>query len=108
MQVMKSCSKQSKIFLTAMVHDYYKTGLGEATFEKLAMTVSNLCTSNGEEFPGYDALLKVGCRLGECRIILCESGAKHRLQKLQLNVPSDDVSFALKDSKDIPWLAKYL
>ncbi|XP_016899376.1 origin of replication complex subunit 1B-like [Cucumis melo] len=107
-QVMKSCSKQSKIFLTAMVHDYYKTGLGEATFEKLAMTFSNLCTSNGEEFPGYDALLKVGCRLGESRIILCESGAKHRLQKLQLNVPSDDVSFALKDSKDIPWLAKYL
>lgn len=107
-QVMKSCSKQSKIFLTAMVHELYKTGMGEATFEKLAMTVSYLCTSNGEEFPGYDALLKVGCRLGECRIILCESGAKHRLQKLQLNFPSDDVSFALKDSKDIPWLAKYL
>lgn len=27
------------------------------------------------------------CKLGECRIILCESGAKHRLQKLQLNFP---------------------
>lgn len=107
-QVMKSCSKQSKIFLTAMVHELYKTGMGEATFEKLAMTVSYLCTSNGEEFPGYDALLKVGCRLGECRIILCESGSKHRLQKLQLNFPNDDVSFALKDSKDLPWLAKYL
>lgn len=27
------------------------------------------------------------CKLGECRIILCEAGAKHRLQKLQLNFP---------------------
>lgn len=107
-QVMKSSSKLSKIFLTSMVHELYKTGMGETTFEKLTMTVSCLCTSNGEAFPGYDTLLKVGCKLGECRIILCESGAKHRLQKLQLNFPSDDVAFALKDSKELPWLAKYL
>ncbi|XVF69646.1 hypothetical protein PTKIN_Ptkin11bG0098400 [Pterospermum kingtungense] len=107
-QVMKSCSKLSKIFLTAMVYELYKTGMGETTFEKLAMTVSCLCTSNGEAFPGWDTLLKVGCKLGECRIILCEPGDRHRLQKLQLNFPSDDVAFALKDSKDLPWLAKYL
>ncbi|XP_062004255.1 origin of replication complex subunit 1A-like [Rosa rugosa] len=107
-QVMKTCSKLGKIYLTAMVYELYKTGMGETTFEKLAMTVYNLCTSNGEAFPGHDTLLKVGCKLGECRIILCESGAKHRLQKLQLNFPSDDVAFALKESKELPWLAKYL
>ncbi|GMQ00763.1 hypothetical protein CsSME_00047699 [Camellia sinensis var. sinensis] len=107
-QVMKTCSKLCKIFLAAMVHELYKTGMGETTFEKLAMTVSCLCTSNGEAFPGWDTLLKVGCKLGECRIILCEAGSKHRLQKLQLNFPSDDVAFALKDSKELPWLAKYL
>ncbi|GKV22250.1 hypothetical protein SLEP1_g32132 [Rubroshorea leprosula] len=107
-QVMKSCSKLSKIFLTAMVYELYKTGMGEITFEKLATTVSCICSSNGEAFPGWDTLLKVGCKLGECRIILCEPGAMHRLQKLQLNFPSDDVAFALKDSKDLPWLAKYL
>ncbi|KAL1345252.1 hypothetical protein HN51_019025 [Arachis hypogaea] len=107
-QVIKSCSRLSKIFLTAMVHELYKTGMGETTFEKLAMTVSCLCTSNGEVCPGYDVLLQVGCKLGECRIILCEAGAKHRLQKLQLNFPSDDVAFALRDCKDLPWLSKYL
>ncbi|GFY98911.1 origin of replication complex 1B [Actinidia rufa] len=89
-QVMKSCSKLSKIFLTAMVHELYKTGMGEITFEKLATTVSCLCTSNGEACPGWDTLLKVGCKLGECRIILCEAGARHRLQKLQLNFPRSD------------------
>ncbi|KAL6228300.1 hypothetical protein ACLB2K_002251 [Fragaria x ananassa] len=86
-QVMKTCSKLSKIYLTAMVYELYKTGMGEITFEKLEMTVYNLCTSNGEAFPGHDTLLKVGCKLGECRFILCESGVKHRLQKLQLNFP---------------------
>ncbi|XAR60383.1 hypothetical protein NMG60_11033733 [Bertholletia excelsa] len=107
-QIMKSCSKFSKIFLAALVHELYKTGMSETTFEKLAITVSCLCTTNRETFPGWDALLKVGCKLGECRIILCEPGARHRLQKLQLNFPSDDVAFALKDSKEIPWVAKYL
>ncbi|KAF8403830.1 hypothetical protein HHK36_011936 [Tetracentron sinense] len=107
-QVMRSSSKLSKIFLVAMVHELYKTGMGETTFEKLATTVSCLCASNGEAFPGWDTLLRVGCKLGECRIILCEAGGRHRLQKLQLNFPSDDVAFALKDSKELHWLAKYL
>ncbi|KAK4260604.1 hypothetical protein QN277_003697 [Acacia crassicarpa] len=66
------------------------------------MAVSCLCASNGELFPGYDTLLHVGCRLGESRILLCEAGSKHRLQKLQLNFPSDDVAFALKNCEDLP------
>jgi origin recognition complex subunit 1 len=33
--VMKNCSRLSKIFLTAMVHELYKTGMGETTFEKV-------------------------------------------------------------------------
>ncbi|KAK4339109.1 hypothetical protein RND71_040571 [Anisodus tanguticus] len=107
-QVMRSSSKLSKIFLAAMVYEAHKTGMSETTFDKLAITVSCLCTSNGEKFPGWDMLLKAGCKLGECRILLCEPGVKHKLQKVQLNFPSDDVSFALRDSKELPWLAKYL
>ncbi|CAE6135289.1 unnamed protein product [Arabidopsis arenosa] len=107
-QVMKTVSKLSKIFLTAMVHELYKTGMAETTFDRVATTVSSICLTNGEAFPGWDILLKIGCDLGECRIILCEPGEKHRLQKLQLNFPSDDVAFALKDNKDLPWLANYL
>lgn len=106
-QVMKSCSKWSKIFLAAMVHELYNTGMGETNFEKLASTFSCICSSNGQTFPGWDALLRVSCKLGECRIVMCEAGAKHKLQKLQLNFPSDDVAFALKDCKELPWLAKY-
>lgn len=38
LQVMKTCSKLSKIFLTAMVHELYKTGMGETTFEKVILS----------------------------------------------------------------------
>ncbi|KAL3818134.1 hypothetical protein ACJIZ3_004039 [Penstemon smallii] len=106
-QMIRSCSKLSKIFLAAMVH-LEKTGMCETNFEKLAMVVSSICSSNGETFPGYDTLLKVGCKLGECRILLCEDGSKHRLQKLQLNYSRSDVVNSLKNSKDLPWLAKYI
>ncbi|XP_074292511.1 origin of replication complex subunit 1B-like [Silene latifolia] len=107
-QVIRRSSKLSKIVLAAMVHELYKTGMGETTFEKVALTVSCFCTSNGETLPGWDTLLRVGCKLGESRIVLCESGSRHRLQKLQLNFPSDDVTFALKGCEELPWLAKYL
>ncbi|KAL9233656.1 hypothetical protein vseg_008622 [Gypsophila vaccaria] len=107
-QVIRKSSKLSKIVLAAMVHELYKTGMGETSFDKVASTVSCFCTSNGETLPGWDTILRVGCKLGESRIILCEPGARHMLQKLQLNFPSDDVTFALKDSQELPWLAKYL
>ncbi|GMH13008.1 hypothetical protein Nepgr_014849 [Nepenthes gracilis] len=106
-QVMKRSSKLSKIFLAAMVHELYKTGISETTFEKLAVTVSCFCASNGMPFSGWDTLLRVGCKLGETKIILCEPGSRHRLQKLQLNFPSDDVVFALKDCEELPWLSKF-
>ncbi|CAL9150131.1 unnamed protein product, partial [Musa hybrid cultivar] len=86
-QIMKTASRLGKIFLVAMVYELYRSGLGETNFEKLATTVASLCTSNKEASPGWDTLLKVGCKLGESRIILCEEGTKHRLQKLQLNFP---------------------
>ncbi|CAL9131363.1 unnamed protein product [Musa textilis] len=107
-QIMKTASRLGKIFLVAMVYELYRSGLGETNFEKLATTVASLCTSNKEASPGWDTLMKVGCKLGESRIILCEEGTKHRLQKLQLNFPSDDVAFALKDCSELPWSSKYL
>lgn len=42
-QVMRSSTKLGKIFLTAMVHELYKTGMGETTFEKVSFEFSGLC-----------------------------------------------------------------
>ncbi|KAL4198318.1 hypothetical protein AMTRI_Chr03g139580 [Amborella trichopoda] len=107
-QVIKGCSKLSKIMLVALVRELYKTGMAETTFDKLAVSVASLCASHGEKCPGWDILFKLGCKLGECRLLLCEPGTRHSLQKLQLNFPSDDVAFALKDCAELPWISKYL
>ncbi|XP_020590675.1 origin of replication complex subunit 1-like isoform X2 [Phalaenopsis equestris] len=93
-RIMKTSSRLSKIMLAAMVHELYRSGLGEVTFEKLATTIRSLCSSNRELLPGWDDLLKVCCKLGECRIILSEEGAKHRLQRMQLNFPRLIAGFA--------------
>ncbi|RVW58100.1 Origin of replication complex subunit 1A [Vitis vinifera] len=121
-QVMKSSTKLS---IVAMVYELYQTGMVETTFEK-AMEKSSLDETHSESWVSHVKVLSYclfaftmdffiwlfkepdSCKLGECRIILCEAGATHRLQKLQLNFPSDDVAFALKDDKELAWLAKYL
>ncbi|EFJ25159.1 hypothetical protein SELMODRAFT_51018, partial [Selaginella moellendorffii] len=105
---MRMCSKHAKIFLVAMVYEYHRTGMVETTFEQVSRAHSLLCSNNGEQPPDKDVLLSIGCKLGECRLLLCETGSRHRLQKLQLNFPSDDVSFALRECLDLPWIAKYL
>ncbi|CAL5357982.1 unnamed protein product [Camellia sinensis] len=108
-QVMKTCSKLCKIFLAAMVHELYKTGMGETTFEKLAMTVSCLCTSNGEAFPGWDTLLKVGAvNLVNAELFYAKQDLNTGCKSCSSTFQGDDVAFALKDSKELPWLAKYL
>ncbi|KAJ0982224.1 hypothetical protein J5N97_010479 [Dioscorea zingiberensis] len=45
--------------LVSMVHELYRSGLSEITFDKLAATVSSLCSSNREAIPVWDTLLKV-------------------------------------------------
>ncbi|KAK4785850.1 hypothetical protein SAY86_002539 [Trapa natans] len=107
-QVMSSASRMCKLFLAAMVCEQYKTRKEETTFEKLATAVLGLCTSNQQAFPGRDALMRVGCMLGECRIIICQPRSWHRLQKLRLNFSRDDVTFALKNNSKLPWLDRYL
>eukprot|EP00250_Pteridium_aquilinum_P007910 c17528_g1_i1 orf=675-3434(-) len=107
-KIMGRCSKYAKIFLVSMVYEQHKTGMVETTFEKVAATFSHLCRNNNENSVDWDTLLSVGCGLGACRLILCESGCRHRIQKLQLNFPTDDVSFALKEDPEISWIGKYL
>ncbi|KAI3891173.1 hypothetical protein MKW98_007478 [Papaver atlanticum] len=81
----------------ASPENIYRVIYEKLSGHRLAANVFSLCGSNKEE-----------CKLGECRIIICEAGARHRLQKLLLNFPSDDVAFALKDCSELPWLTKII
>ncbi|KAG0609829.1 hypothetical protein M758_7G017000 [Ceratodon purpureus] len=107
-QFMKRCSMYSKIFLVAMVIEQHRTTMVETTFEKVVTAFMRLCTTHKVTCPGEDSILTVGCKLGASRLLLCEPAIRHRHQKLQLNFPCDDVQFALKDDKELPWMSKYL
>ncbi|MCO5555383.1 hypothetical protein L7F22_008929 [Adiantum nelumboides] len=107
-KIMGRCTKLAKIFLVSMVYEQHKSGMMETTFEKVAANFTYLCQNNNESPADWDTLLSVGCSLGACRLILCEAGCRHRIQKLQLNFPTDDVSFALKEDPEVSWIGKYL
>ncbi|KAI5064911.1 hypothetical protein GOP47_0019606 [Adiantum capillus-veneris] len=107
-KIMGRCTKLAKIFLVSMVYEQHKSGMMETTFEKVAAIFTYLCQNNNESPVDWDTLLSIGCSLGACRLILCEAGCRHRIQKLQLNFPTDDVSFALKEDPEVPWIGKYL
>ncbi|KAH7405180.1 hypothetical protein KP509_15G059900 [Ceratopteris richardii] len=107
-KIMGRCTRLAKIFLVSMVYEQHKSGMVETTFEKIAATYTHLCQNNNEIPADWDTLLTVGCSLGACRLILCEAGFRHRIQKLQLNFPIDDISFALKEDREVSWIGKYL
>lgn len=53
LQVMKQSCKFSKIFLAAMVHELYKTGMSETTFEKVnLLSCSIVVIVNGVQIKG--------------------------------------------------------
>eukprot|EP00850_Spirogloea_muscicola_P000965 SM000003S11210 [mRNA] locus=s3:1490564:1494949:- [translate_table: standard] len=101
-------NQQEKVFLASLVLEGRRSGVAEATLERVAGAHLQLCRAHGEAVPPLDTLCAIGCRLGVCRLILCEPGTKRRHQKLQLNVPSDDVAFVLKKDDAVPWLARLL
>ncbi|KAL3701075.1 hypothetical protein R1sor_019097 [Riccia sorocarpa] len=107
-QMMQRASKLAKILLSALVCEQRRSSMAETTLEKVAAVCGELCANNGEEIPDLDTLQGVGSKLGASRLLLCEPGARHKTQKLQLNVPCDDVSFALKKDAGLSWLSKYL
>lgn len=106
--MLRRCSQQEKALLASLTLVLRRSGSAEAAMEEVAAQHLDLCRSEALREPSLDGLCAIACRLGACRILLCEPGAKHRLQKVQLNVSSDDVAFALKNDEELPWLAKYL
>ena len=64
----------------------------------------------------------IACRLAATRLVLADPGKRRGLQRVSLNVPRDDVVYALKgddrdttagaaaaeDTHDVPWLRRVL
>ncbi|XP_068599715.1 origin recognition complex subunit 1 [Brachionichthys hirsutus] len=92
----RCASAQEQLFLRAVIAEFRRLGLEEATFQQVFVQHRALCRLEGLLPVGVSEALGVCHRLGACRVLLLESSRLQILQRVRLNVSQDDVLYALK------------
>uniref|UniRef100_A0A7N9ANH0 Origin recognition complex subunit 1 n=1 Tax=Mastacembelus armatus TaxID=205130 RepID=A0A7N9ANH0_9TELE len=92
----KCASVHEQLFLRAVIAEFRRLGLEEATFQQVFVQHQALCRVEGLQPIGVSEGLAVCQRLGACRLLLLEPSRLGVLQRVRLNVSQDDVLYALK------------
>nr|XP_033503776.1 origin recognition complex subunit 1 isoform X2 [Epinephelus lanceolatus] len=92
----KCASLQEQLFLRAIIAEFRRLGLEEATFQQVFVQHQALCRVEGLQPVTVSEGLAVCQRLGACRLLLLESSRLGVLQRVRLNVSQDDMLYALK------------
>ncbi|XP_061748317.1 origin recognition complex subunit 1 [Nerophis ophidion] len=92
----KCASRQEQVFLQAVIAEFRRLGLEEATFQQVFVQHQALCRVEGLPSVSASEGLAACQRLGACRLLLLEGGGAGTLQRVRLNVGQDDVLYALK------------
>ncbi|XP_059197623.1 origin recognition complex subunit 1 [Centropristis striata] len=92
----KSASLQEQLLLRAVIAEFRRLGLEEATFQQVLVQHQALCRVEGLQPVSVSEGLAVCQRLGACRLLLLEPSRLGVLQRVRLNVSQDDVLYALK------------
>uniref|UniRef100_A0A4W6D063 Origin recognition complex subunit 1 n=1 Tax=Lates calcarifer TaxID=8187 RepID=A0A4W6D063_LATCA len=92
----KCASLQEQLFLRAVIAEFRRLGLEEATFQQVFVQHQALCRVEGLQPISVSEGLAVCQRLGACRLLLLEPSRLGVLQRIRLNVSQDDVLYALK------------
>uniref|UniRef100_A0A8B9KKE3 Origin recognition complex subunit 1 n=1 Tax=Astyanax mexicanus TaxID=7994 RepID=A0A8B9KKE3_ASTMX len=89
-------SLQEQLFLRAVIAEFRRLGLEEATFQQVFVQHQALCRMEGLQPVSVSEGLAVCQRLGACRLLLLEPSRLDLLLRVRLNVSQDDVLYALK------------
>ncbi|KAJ7986269.1 hypothetical protein DPEC_G00338190 [Dallia pectoralis] len=92
----RCASVQEQLFLRAVLAEFRRLGLEEATFQQVFVQHQALCRVEGLQPVSVSEGLAVCQRLGACRLLLLEASRLDVLQRVRLNVSQDDVLYALK------------
>uniref|UniRef100_A0A1A7WR02 Origin recognition complex subunit 1 n=1 Tax=Iconisemion striatum TaxID=60296 RepID=A0A1A7WR02_9TELE len=92
----RCASTQEQLFLRAVIAEFRRLGLEEATFQQVFVQHQALCRVEGLQPVSVSEGLGVCQRLGACRLLLLESSLLGVLQRVRLNMSQDDVLYALK------------
>ncbi|KAI9542579.1 hypothetical protein NQZ68_019263 [Dissostichus eleginoides] len=93
----KCVSVQEQLFLRAIIAEFRRLGLEEATFQQVFVQHQSLCRVEGLQPVSVSEGLAVCQRLGACRLLLLEPSRLGVLQRVRLNVSQDDVLYALNN-----------
>uniref|UniRef100_A0A8C5ZR52 Origin recognition complex subunit 1 n=1 Tax=Marmota marmota marmota TaxID=9994 RepID=A0A8C5ZR52_MARMA len=93
----KNSSILEQGFLRAILAEFHRSGLEEATFQQIYTQHVALCRMEGLPYPTMSETMAVCSRLGSCRLLLVEPSRNDLLLRVRLNVSQDDVLYALKE-----------
>ncbi|XP_028643103.1 origin recognition complex subunit 1 [Grammomys surdaster] len=93
----KNSSVLEQSFLRAIIAEFRRSGLEEATFQQIYSQHVALCRMEGLPYPTMSETMAVCSRLGSCRILLVEPSRNDLLLRVRLNVSQNDVLYALKE-----------
>ncbi|XP_060062194.1 origin recognition complex subunit 1 [Erinaceus europaeus] len=93
----KNCSVLEQNFLRAILAEFRRSGLEEATFQQIYTQHVALCRMEGLPYPTMSETMAVCSHLGACRLLLVEPSRNDLLLRVRLNVSQDDVLYALRE-----------
>ncbi|NWW72853.1 ORC1 protein, partial [Climacteris rufus] len=93
----RNASLHEQIFLKAILAEFRRAGVEEATVQQVFRQHVALCRMEGLQSPTVSEVLAICCRLGACRLLLLEASDKYLHGRVRLNLSQDDVVFALRE-----------
>ncbi|NWQ76410.1 ORC1 protein, partial [Columbina picui] len=96
-KAIRNASLHEQIFLKAILAEFRRAGVEEATVQQVYHQHVALCRIEGMQCPTISELMGICSRLGACRLLLMESSNKYIHMRVRLNISQDDVMYALKD-----------
>ncbi|NXC45216.1 ORC1 protein, partial [Penelope pileata] len=96
-KAIRNASLHEQIFFKAILAEFRRAGVEEATVQQVYHQHVSLCRMEGMPSPTVSAVMAICSRLGACRLLLLEAGTKYLHTRLRLNVSQDDVMYALKE-----------
>ena len=94
---LKHATKHEQIFLKAISYLYQHTGLEETNLNKIYEQHSAMCKFENMKPLNRTQLLNVCCALASSKLILLEPSKNIYLQRVRLNMSTDDIDYALKN-----------
>ncbi|XP_059709802.1 origin recognition complex subunit 1 isoform X2 [Haemorhous mexicanus] len=93
----RNASLHEQIFLKAILAEFRRAGVEEATVQQIYHHYVALCRVEGLQSPTVSEIMAICSRLGACRLLLVEASNKYLHMRVRLNLSQDDVLYALRE-----------